>query len=89
MIATSASASANVLTPPTLPVRSPQTSIILAELARQRRWERRERRKARARRAAWLALFNPKPFDLISVRCPLRVTFSGAMPIVYALPRSW
>jgi hypothetical protein len=87
MIAIPASAPANVLTPVTLPVRSPRTSIILAELARQRRWERQQRRKARARRAAWLALFNPQPFNLISAQCPPRVNFSGAMPMVYALPR--
>jgi hypothetical protein len=89
MIAISASAPATVLTQPTLPVRSPRTSIILAELARQRRWERQQRRKARARRAAWLALFDRKPFDLVSVQCPPRVTFSGPMPMVYALPRPW
>jgi hypothetical protein len=89
MIAISASAPANALTPVTLPVRSPRTSIILAELARQRRWERQQRRKSRARRAAWLALFSPKPFNVISVQCPPRVNFSGAMPIVYVLPRPW
>jgi hypothetical protein len=90
MIAISASAPATVLTQSALPVRSPRTSIILAELARQRRWERRQRRNARARRrAAWLALFNRKPFDLIRVQCPPRVTFSGAMPMVYALPHPW
>jgi hypothetical protein len=89
MIAISASASANALTPTALPVRSPRTSIILAELARQHRWERRQRRKARARRAAWLALFNPQPFNLVHVQCPLRVNFSGAMPVVYVLPRPW
>jgi hypothetical protein len=90
MIAISASAPATLLTQPNLPVRSPRTSIILAELARQRRWERQQRRKARARRrAAWLALFNRKPFDLISVQCPPHVTFSGAMPMVYAPPRPW
>jgi DNA-binding transcriptional MocR family regulator len=92
MIAISASSRAAVLPQPTLPVRSPRTSIILAELARQRRWERHQRhqrRKARARRAVWLALFNRKPFDLISVQRPLCVIFSGAMPMVYAPPRPW
>jgi hypothetical protein len=35
-------------------VRSPRTSILLAELARQRRWERRQRHlKRRQRRRAW------------------------------------
>ena len=45
-----------------VPVRSPRTSIILAELARQRRLERRQRRFQRRHRcrawtqlAAWLA----------------------------------
>jgi hypothetical protein len=38
-----------------LPRRSPRTSIILAELARQRRFERRRRRETRARWAAWLS----------------------------------
>lgn len=89
MIAISASAPATVPAQPALPVRSPRTSIILAELARQHRWERRQRRNARIRRAAWLALFNRKPFDLIRVQCLPRVTFSGAMPMVYALPRPW
>ncbi|MBV9997666.1 MAG: hypothetical protein JO015_00980 [Verrucomicrobia bacterium] len=89
MTAISASASADVLLAPAQPTRSPRTSIILAELARQHRWERLQRRKARARRARWLALFNRKPFDLIRVQCPLHVTFSGPMPMVYALPQQW
>jgi hypothetical protein len=90
MIAICASTPASVLPQPTLPVRSPRTSIILAELARQRRWERQQRRKARVRRAAWLAaLFSRKPFDLVSVQRPPCVTFSGAMPMVYVLPRPW
>jgi hypothetical protein len=89
MIAIPASAPANVPMQPALPVRSPRTSIILAELARQRRWERQQHRKSRIRRAAWLALFNRQPFDLISVQCPPRVIFSGAMPMVYGMPRPW
>jgi hypothetical protein len=91
MIALPASAPAAVLLQsPTLPVRSPRTSIILAELARQRRWARLQRRKARARRrAAWVALFSRKPFDLIRVQYPPSVTFAGAMPMVYALPQLW
>ena len=37
-----------------LPLRSPRTSLILAELARQRRWNRRQRRLERQeRRRAW------------------------------------
>jgi hypothetical protein len=89
MIAISAPVPVVALPQPMLPVRSPRTSIILAELARQRRWERRARRQARARRAAWLAFFNRTPFDSIRVQCPPRVIFSDAMPMVYALPRPW
>jgi hypothetical protein len=40
---------------PTVPVRSPRTSIILAELARQRRYERRRRRLKRQQRR-WYAV---------------------------------
>jgi hypothetical protein len=89
MFAITASASAAPLAAPELPVRSPQTSIILAELARQRRWERQQRRKARLRRAAWLTLFSQKPFRLVSAQPPPNVTFAGAMPMVYELPRVW
>lgn len=89
MIAISAPTPADLLVPPAWPVRSPRTSIILAELARQRRWERLQRRKTRARRARWLALFDRRPFDLIRVQCPPRVNFSGATPMVYALPQPW
>lgn len=49
------------------PVRSPRTSIVLAELARQRRYERRlrrlkrlRRRHAWGRRLAWLIAFGRK-----------------------------
>ena len=52
---------ASMVKPPSLqppvPVRSPRTSIILAELARQRRFERRQRRlKRQERRRAWARL---------------------------------
>ena len=69
-----------------LPLRSPQTSLILAELARQRRYERQQRRRARARRAAWLSLFDRRAFDSVCVEnnSP-RLLFAGAMPVVYAI----
>jgi hypothetical protein len=73
-----------------VPVRSPRTSIILAELARQRRYERRQRRlkrlqrrRAWGRRMAWLAAFGRKPFDLVrtdAARCLL--LFAGIMPLL-------
>ncbi|HEY0790785.1 MAG TPA: hypothetical protein VGD78_06935 [Chthoniobacterales bacterium] len=38
---------------PVLPVRSPRTSVVLAELARQRRLARAQRRMARRRWSGW------------------------------------
>jgi hypothetical protein len=70
---------------PEPPCRSPRTSFILAELARQRRWERRQRREARARRAAWLALFNRAPFDSMRTHATPGVSFAGTTPLIYAL----
>jgi hypothetical protein len=69
-----------------VPVRSPRTSLILAELARQRRHERRQRREARVRRAAWFALFDRRPFELVRTQAAPEVVFAGAMPLVYTLP---
>ena len=67
----------------TVPVRSPRTSMILAELTRQRRYERRERRlkrqqrrRAWARVRTWLAALGQEPF-------------AGTAPLVYALQPSW
>ena len=67
-----------------LPQRSPRTSIILAELARQRRYERRRRREARARRAAWLAWLDRRPFDSACVQRLPELAFAGSTPLVYA-----
>jgi hypothetical protein len=69
-------------------VRSPRTSLILAELARQRRHERRQRREGRVRRAAWLALLDRQPFESIRTQPTPEVVFLGAMPLVYTLPWS-
>lgn len=71
---------------PDLPRRSPRTSIILAELARQRRYERCRRRQARARRAAWLSWLDRRPFDAAcgqQQRLP-GLAFAGGMPLVYS-----
>ena len=76
----------------TVPVRSPRTSIILAELARQRRYERRQRRlkrlqrrRAWARRVAWLAAFGRRPFELVRTHAAPCLLFAGIMPVVYTL----
>jgi hypothetical protein len=74
---------------PEPPRRSPRTSLVLAAVARQRRWERQQRRAARARRAAWFALFNPAPFDSIRAGAVLGMSFAGTMPLIYVLPPSW
>ena len=70
---------------PALPQRSPRTSIILAELARQRRYERRQRREASARRNAWLAWLDRRPFDSACMQRLPGLAFAGAMLHVYAL----
>ena len=79
--------------PAAVPMRSPRTSIVLAELARQRRYERRERRlrrlrrrRAWARRVAWLAAFGRKPFGLVCTNgAPCLLLLAGTMPLVYVL----
>jgi hypothetical protein len=74
---------------PDLPRRSPRTSIILAELARQRRYERCRRRQARARWAAWLSWLDRRPFDSAHVQPQQRLpelAFAGGMPLVYVTP---
>jgi hypothetical protein len=71
------------------PLRSARTSLILAELARQRRWERRQRRQTRARRAAWLAVFDRRPFESIRVQAAPDLVWTGALPLVHALRPSW
>ena len=81
-----------------VPVRSPRTSIVLAELARQRRLERcQRRRKRQQRRRAWARLMgwmgqvvavSRWPFETIRTRTAPRLVFPGAMPLVYALQPS-
>jgi hypothetical protein len=89
---------ASVASPPvlpsqaTLPVRSPRTSIVLAEVARHRRFKRRrrqQRRRAWARRAAWIAACSRQPFQAIPAPTALGVVFVGTMPFVYFLRASW
>jgi hypothetical protein len=68
-----------------VPVRSPRTSLILAEVARQRRRERRQRREGRARRAAWFVLFDRRSFDLVRTGATPELVFCAGVPFVYAL----
>ena len=76
----------------TVPVRSPRTSIILAELARQRRVERCQRRRKRqqrrrtwARRLAWLAAFGRRRLSRFVRR--LRRASGGLLrPCRFSLP---
>ena len=71
-----------------VPVRSPRTSLILAEAARQRRREHRQRRQNRIGRAAWFTLFDCRPFDSVRTHATprVRVIFAGTVPLVYTLP---
>jgi hypothetical protein len=75
-----------------VPVRSPRTSILLAELARQRRLERskrrlkrRQRRQAWARWMGWLAAFGCWPAEPPGTPAALGIVFPGTVPLVYAL----
>ena len=74
------------------PARSPRTSLILAELARQRRLERcrrrlqrQRRRQAWARVMAWLYALGRWPLEALRRRSPLGLRFPEAVPLVYAL----
>ena len=78
-----------------VPMRSPRTSIVLAELARQRRLERCKRRlKRQRRRQAWarlragLAALGQWPFEPIRTYALPGLLFAGTMPLVYALQPS-
>jgi hypothetical protein len=69
-----------------VPLRSPRTSIILAELARQRCLERRQRRRrAWARWTGWLAALGRWPFEPSRTPAAPGLVFPGTMPLVYAL----
>ena len=75
-----------------VPVRSPRTSIVLAELARQRRLERCRRRLKRLRRRqawvrvrAWLYALSRWPFEAIRTQAAPDVLFSRNVPLVDTL----
>ena len=73
-------------------MRSPRTSLILAELARQRRLERRQRRLKRQQRRrawaqvrSWLDTLSRGRFEPIRHRLAPSPRFPEAVPLVYAL----
>jgi hypothetical protein len=75
-----------------VPVRSPRTSIILAELARQRRDERRQRRLKRqqrrhawARMTAWLTALGQGHFGSLHTQATPGLLFVETTPLVYTL----
>ena len=75
-----------------VPLRSPRTSIVLAELARQRRWERclrrlkrQRRRQAWARVTAWLDALSRWPLEAMRTRTAPGLRVPGAVPLLYAL----
>ena len=75
-----------------VPMRSPRTSIVLAELARQRRLERRQRGLQRQRRrqawtrvTAWLTGLGRGPFEAIGTRVASGLLFGGTSPLLYAV----
>jgi hypothetical protein len=65
----------------TVPVRSPRTSMILAELARQRRYERRRRRLKRQWRR-WYALRREFPIPPLVAGLPWRFAQHPQGPVV-------
>ena len=74
------------------PVRSPRTSLILAERARQRRLERYQRRLKRQRRrqawarvTAWLCALGRWPLEAMRTRTAPGRQLPEAVPLVYAL----
>jgi hypothetical protein len=99
MIAAASAASPQApLSPTMVPVRSPRTSIVLAELARQRRLERRQRRLQRQRRrqawarvAAWFSAFGHWSGEPRGAQGAPAVglSFAGATPLVCAPQPSW
>jgi len=73
------------------PVRSPRTSLILAELARQRRLERRKRRLERQRRrqawarvTVWLYALGRWPFEVLRRRTTPDLPFPEPVSLAYA-----
>ena len=74
-----------VLPEAAVPIRSPRTSLILAELARQRRDKRQARRRVWARWSGWLAALGHWPFEPIGAAAVPGLVFVGAMPLVFVL----
>jgi hypothetical protein len=80
-----------------VPLRSPRTSIILAELARQRRLERCKRRLQRQRRrqawarvTAWFRAFGHWPSAAREAQGQAAgLSFAEALPLIYAPPPCW
>jgi hypothetical protein len=75
-----------------VPVRSPRTSIILAERAHQRRDERRQRRLKRqqrrhawARTTAWLTALGQGHFGSLHTQATPGLLFVETTPLVYTL----
>jgi hypothetical protein len=73
------------------PARSPRTSLILAELARQRRLERRQRRLERQRRrqawaraTAWLRALGRWPFEALRRRTTPDLPLPEPVSLAYA-----
>src|SRR5690349_11592318 len=84
--------------PVAVPVRSPRTSSVLAELARQRRLERRQRclqrqqrRQAWSRVAAWFSAFGHGPGEPRGAQgAPAaRLCLAGALLLVAAPQPCW
>ena len=74
------------------PVRSPRTSIVLAELARQRRLERsnrrlkrQQRRQAWARVTAWLCALGRWPLEALRTRLAAGLPLPEPVPLADAL----
>jgi hypothetical protein len=89
MTATATLSLPSLLPQASVPMRSPRTSLILAERARQRRGERRQRRQGRARRAALFAAFDRRPFDSIRTHAAPCLLFAGSLPLLCVLRPSW
>ena len=90
--AASAASTPSLLPPAAVPMRSPRTSIVLAERARQRRLERYRRRLKRQRRrqawaqvTAWLHVLGRWPLEAMRTRPAPGLPFPESVPLAYAL----
>ena len=88
----SASSPPSLLPQAAVPLRSPRTSIVLAELARQRRLERQQRRLKRQRRrqawaqvTAWLHVLGRRPLEAMRTHPTPGLPFPESVPLAYAL----